>query len=140
MLCGVMLMTAFKEWNSTLAEDCNSFEMLRVTVRTDQLLHIATATNSQIYTRDLEAEAHGWVKTLVLLLKQYHAHHYHFYEKGMTRAMVGLQGLHSNNAFRCSNVSSSVGLKSFCPWCLKLGGNTEMIATYLREVHYQLVL
>ena len=41
--------------------------------------------------------------------------------------MVSLQGLHTSNAFRCSNVSVSAwGLKSFCPWCLKLGGNTEM--------------
>ena len=54
----------------------------------------------------------------------------------MTKAMVGHQGLHSSDTFRCFNMSSSVGLKSFCPWCFKLGGNTETIATHLREVHY----
>ena len=54
--------------------------------------------------------------------------------------MVGLQELHLSDAYRCSNVSSSVGLKSFCPWCFKLGGNTETIATHLREVHYQLAI
>ena len=109
----------------TLVEDCNSFEMYRMTVRTDQLFCIAAATNSQIYTRDMKAKAHGQAKTLVLSLKQYHAYYYHFHEKGMTRAMVVLQGLHSSDTFRCSNVSFSVGLKSFCPWYFKLGGNTK---------------
>ena len=128
------------EQDCTLAEDCNSFEMHRMMVQTDQLLCITAATNSQIYTRDLETKAHGWTKTLALSLKQYHTHYYHCYEKGMTRAMVGLQRLHLNDASRCSNVSSSVGLKSFCPRCFMLGGNTEMIATNLREVHYQLAI
>ena len=54
--------------------------------------------------------------------------------------MVGFQGLHLDDAFRCSNISYSVGLKSFCPWCFKLGGNTEMIATHLQEVHYRLAI
>ena len=124
------------EQNCALAEDCNSFGMHRIMVRTDQLLHIATTTNSQIYTRDSEAKARAWAKTLALLLKQYHAHYYHFYEKGMTRVMVGLQGLHSNNAFRDFYISASVRLKSFCPQCFKLGGTAEVIATHLREVHY----
>ena len=103
-------------------EDCNSFEMHRMTVMTVHLLHIAKATGSKIYTRDSESKVHGWAKTLVLSLKQYHAHYNCFYKKEMTRAMVGLQGLHSSDAFRCSNMSSSVGLKPFCPWCFKLGG------------------
>ena len=120
------------EWDYALVEDHNSFEMCRMTVRTDQLLHIAVATGSQIYTRDLEAKAHGQARTLVLSLKQYHTNY--FYEKRMTRVMVGLQGLHSRDAFRCSNI------KSFSPWHFKLGGNTEMIATHLREVHYWLAI
>ena len=109
-------------------------------VRTDQLLHIAEAINSKIYTWESEAEAHGQTKTLVLSLKQYHAHYYWLYKKGTTRAMVGLQGLHLGDAFRCSNTSFSVGLKSFWPWCFKFGGNTETIATCLREVHYRLAI
>ena len=103
------------EWDCALEKDCNSFEMWKMMVSTSQLLHIAEANNLKIYPVELEATAHGWMKTLVLSLKQYHALYYRLYEKGMTRAMVGLQGLHSSNAFRCSNVSSSVGLKSFCP-------------------------
>ena len=106
----------------------------------DQLLCIAEATGSKIYTTDLVAKIHGRMKTLVLLLRQCHAHYYWFYEKGTTRAMVGLQGLHTSNAFQCSNMSASVGLRSFCPWCFKLGGNTETIATHLREVHYWLAI
>ena len=128
------------EWDCALVEDCSSFDMHRMTVRTDQLLHIATATDSQIYTRDSEAETHGWAKTLLLSLKQYHGHYYHFYEKRMTRALRGLQGLHLSDVFRCSNVSFTVGLKSLCPWCFRLGGNTEMIAPHLREVQYQLAI
>ena len=53
--------------------------------------------------------------TLVLLLKHYHAHCYHSYEKGIARAMIGLQELHSSDAFRGSNVYSSVGLNHFAP-------------------------
>ena len=79
----------------------------------------------EIYTRHSVPEAHGRAKTLVLLLKQYHAHYYWFYERGMTRAIVALQRLHSSNAFWPSNVSASVGLKSFCPWSFKLGGTLK---------------
>ena len=98
-----------------LEEDCNSFKMCKITVRTDQLLHIAEATNSKVYTWELEAEAHGQMKALVLSLKQYHTCYYWLYKKGMIRAMVGLQGLHLGDTFRCSNISSRVGLKLFCP-------------------------
>ena len=82
----------------------------------------------------------GFGKVLVLSLKWFHAHYYRLYEKGTARAMVGLQGLHSSDAFQQLNVLASVGLKSFCPWCLKFGGNTETIATHLREVHYRLAI
>ena len=57
------------KWDHTLEEDCNSFEMCKMMVRTGQLLCIAEATNSKIYTKESEAEAHGWMKTLVLSLK-----------------------------------------------------------------------
>ena len=33
-----------------------------------------------------------------------------------------------------------MGLKSFCPWCLKLGGNTKTIAIHLWEVHYRMAV
>ena len=77
---------------------------------------------------------------MVQLLKQYHARFYHFYEKGLIRAMIGLHGLHSSDTFQCSNIAASMGLKSFFPWCFNLGGNTETITTHLREVHYRLVI
>ena len=109
-------------------------------VRTEQLLHIAEATGSRIHTRESEAETDSQVRALVLSLKQYHTHYYRFYAKGTMRAMVGLQGLHTSNAFRHFNVFSSVRLKCFCPWCFKLGGNTETIATHLQEVHYILAI
>ena len=51
--------------------------------------------------------------------------------------MVSLQELHSGNTFRCPNVSATVGLKAFCPWCLKLGRNTKTIVIHLQEVHYR---
>ena len=59
-----------------------SFEMQRMTTRIDQLLHIAEATGSKIYTRESEAKAHSQAKALVLSLKQYHACYYRFYKKG----------------------------------------------------------
>ena len=58
--------------------------------RTDKLLCIAEATNLKVYIWELEAEAHGQMKALVLSLKQYHAYYYQLYEKGMSRPMVGL--------------------------------------------------
>ena len=85
-------------------------------------------------------ETHGQAKALVLSLKQNHTHYYRFYKRGTTRAMVGLQGLYMSDAFQCSNVSTGVGLKLFCPWCFMLGRNTETIAIHLREVHYHLAI
>ena len=35
---------------------------------------------------------------------------------------------------------ATVGLKSFCPLCLKFGGNTKTIAVHHREVHYRLAI
>ena len=58
----------------------------------------------------------------------------------MTHAMVSLQGLHTDDAFRCPNVSTSMGLKLFCPRCLKLGRNTKTIAIHLWEVHYRMAI
>ena len=57
------------EWDCTPDEDHNSFEMCKVTVRMDQLLHIAEVTNSRVYSHESEAEAHGWVKAPVLSFK-----------------------------------------------------------------------
>ena len=54
--------------------------------------------------------------------------------------MVGLPGLHMSDDFRCSNVLASMGLKSFCPWCLKIGGNTETIVIHLRKFHYRMAI
>ena len=45
-----------REQKCTLVEDCNSFEMSKMMVRTNQLLPIAEATSSKIYTRESEAE------------------------------------------------------------------------------------
>ena len=114
--------------------------MQKMTTRTDHLLSIADTTGSNIYTWESEAETHGKAKALVLSLKQYHTHQYCIHEKGATRAMVGLQGLHTSDAFWHLNVSAGVELKSFCPWCFKLGGNTETIAIHLREVWYHLAI
>ena len=108
--------------------------------RNDQLFHTAEATGSKIYTRESEVETHSKAKALVLFLKQYHTHYYRFFEKGTTRAMMGLQGLHMSISFWHSNVSAGVGLKSFCPWCFKLGRNTETIAIHLRVVCYHLAI
>ena len=67
------------EQKCTLLEDHMSFEMWKMTFRTDQLLCIAEATGTKIYTRELEDTTHGISKNLVLSLKQYHAHYYWFY-------------------------------------------------------------
>ena len=123
-----------------LVEDCPSLEIRQMTTRTDQLLCIAEDTGSEMYTRELEAETHGSAKALLLSLKQFDAQLYRPYKKGTNRAMVGLKGLHSSDAFWHQNISASVGLKSFCLWCFKFGGNTEMISTHLREVHYKLAM
>ena len=123
-----------------LADDHTSFEMRWMATRIDQLIHKAKATGSKIYTRESEAEAQGSGKALVLPLKQFHAHYYRHYKKGTTRAMVDLQGLHLSDAFQCLNMLASMSLRSYCPWHLKFWGNTETIATHLREVHYRLAI
>ena len=128
------------KWKCDLTDDHTSFEIRQMTTMTDQLIHIAKATGSKIYTRESEVRAQGLVRALVLSLKQFHAQYYRFYKKGPTKAMVGLQGLHSSATFWHLNMSTSVGLKSFCPWCLNFGENTETIVNHLREVHYRLAV
>ena len=105
------------KWKHVLADDHTSFEIRRMVTRIDQLLHIAEATGSKIFTRESEAEAQVLAKALVLSFEQFHAHYYRLYEKGTTRAMVGHQGLHSSDAFWHLNVSASMDLKSFFPCC-----------------------
>ena len=85
----------------------------------------------KVYTWELEAEVHGWKKPLVQSLKQFHACFYSLYEKGMIWAIVSFQGLHTSDAFRCPNISASVTLKSFWPWCLKLGGTPKQSLSIL---------
>ena len=87
------------EQKHDLVEDHTSFEMKIMMTRTDQLVNIAKATSSKIYTRESEVGTCSLPKALVLSLKQFRAHFYRHYEKGTTRAMVGLQVLHSSNAF-----------------------------------------
>ena len=128
------------EWKHTLAEDCTAFEMRRMTTRTDQLICIVDATGSKEYTRKSEVGAHRPAKALVLSLKLFHTYFYWLHKKGTTRAMVGLQGLHSSDTLWHLNILANVGHKSFCPWCFKFGGNTEMIATHLSKVHYRLAI
>ena len=130
-----------EEQDLTLKEDFGSFEMDKMTVQTDQLFWFKEATDMKnIHPREHEVDVYGKEKTLVHLLNQFHAHFYWLYEKGMTCAMVGLQGPHSGEALRHPNISSGVGLQSFCPWCFKLGGNMETITIHLWEVHYWMVI
>ena len=128
------------EQELSLKEDHHSFEVNKMTDRADQLFHIKEATHSKIHTWESETGVQGMKKIIVQLLKQFHACFYQLYEKGMANAMVGLQGLHWGNAFRCPNVSASMGLKSFYPWCLKLGRNTKSIALHLKEVHNRMAI
>ena len=104
-----------------------------MTIRTKQLLWIKETTHSKIYTWESGAKVHGQKKTFVQSLKQFHAHFYQLYEKGMTWAMFGFQSLHTSDAFRCFNVSASMGLKSFAPWCLKLGGTLKQSPSILER-------
>ena len=111
-----------------------------MTTRTDQLLCIAEATVSKIYTRESEMETCSQTEVLVLSLKQFHACYYRLHKKGTTRALVGLQGLHSSDTFWHLNVATGVDLKLFFPWCFKFRGNSKTITTNLREVHYRLAI
>ena len=122
------------------SHDWDSFEMWKMMVRTDQLLCIMDATSSKIHQWGSEAETDGRVKKLIQSLKQYHSRFNCFYEKGSKRAMIGLQGLYSNDTFWCLNIAASMGLKSFFPRSFKFGGNIETIATHLREMHYRLAI
>ena len=119
----------------------SSFDVGRMTFQTNQLLQIKEVANTKnTYPQEYEAEVHRKKKTLVHLLKQFHACYYWLHEKSMTHSMVGLQGLHLGKAFIWPNISAGIGVKSFCPWYLKLGRNTETITIHLREVHYRMVI
>ena len=115
-------------------------QMRWMATRTDQLVHIAKLLAPKFTPRESEVGAQDLVKAFILSLKQFHAHYYRLYEKGTTRAMMGLQGLHSSDAFWCLNMSARVCLKSFYPWCPKFGCNTATIVAHLRKVHYRLAI
>ena len=108
--------------------------------RTDQLLCIAKATGSKIYTMESEAEAQGMVKALVLSLKQFHAHYYRHYKKGqpglwwVSKAYTQVM---SSGILICQQVWawSHSALGDFI-----FGQNTETTATHPREVHYRLAI
>ena len=51
-----------------------------------------------------------------------------------------LQGLYLGDALRCLEISTGVGLNSFCPWSFKLGRKTKTIAIHLQEVHYRMAI
>ena len=87
------------EVKHALAKDRDSLEMQKMMVRTDQLLQMMEATGSKVHQQGSKAETDGRAKKFVQSLKQHHAQFYCFYEKGSTRAMIGLQGLHSNDVF-----------------------------------------
>ena len=128
------------KWDLTLDRDPNSLEVWEMMVCTDELFQIKVAINVRnIYPQEHKVDFDGREKALVQLLKQFHACYYQLYEKGMTHAMMGLQGLHSSDTHKCPHISAGVGLNSFCPWCLKLGRNTETITIHLHEVHYWMV-
>ena len=55
-----------KEQKHSLAEDCTSFKMRRMTTKGNQLLCIDKAIGSKMYTRELEVGPHGTAKALVL--------------------------------------------------------------------------
>ena len=84
-MCGNMTMKLLDQSRSALLWKTTTPLRCKKWVRTNELLCITKATGSKIYTRDAEATTHGWVRNLVLSLKQYHTHHYCFYQKGMTR-------------------------------------------------------
>ena len=72
------------EQEITLKENCTSFKVNKVTVRTDQLLHIKDVIHSKTHIRESEAEVHGQKKTLMQSLKEFHTHFYGVYEKSTT--------------------------------------------------------
>ena len=122
---GHVLAIIRSEQTHALEEDQESFKMQKTAVQMDQLLCITEAIVPKFYHHESETEMERRERKLVLSLKQYYTQFYHFYEKGSTRATVCLQGFHSGDAFHCSNVAASMGLKSFCPWCFKLVGTPK---------------
>ena len=102
------------EWDLTFDKDPSSFHVSKMVVCTNHLLRIKVATNMRnIYTQEHVANIGRKKKALVWSLKQFHTCYYQLYGKGMTCAMVGLQGLHQGNTLKCPSISAGVGLKLF---------------------------
>ena len=72
------------EQELTLEEDHTSFEVNKMTIRTDQLLQIKEATHLKTHWWESQAKVHGWKKTLMQSLKQFHTCFYQLSEKGTT--------------------------------------------------------
>ena len=127
------------EQEMTFREDHTSFKVNKITVRTDQLLQIRghPFKNPHMGIR-------GWgpwpkgnpcaiFKTISCMLLSIIWKWYDLGHGWPPRAI-------NEQCFRWCNVSASRGLKSFFPWCLKLGGNTKTITVHLREVHYRMAI
>ena len=52
----------------------------------------------------------------------------------------GPADLHLSDTLKHPSISACMGHTLFCPWCFKLDGNMETIATHLCEVHYQMTI
>ena len=117
----------------TLKEDLTPFEVNKMAIRTKQLLWIKEATHSKVYTWESEAKIHGPDENSHAISKTIPCTLLLIIWKGYDPGHGWLLGLHISDAFRHSNISTSVGLKSFCPWCSKLGGTLKQSPSILER-------
>ena len=109
----------------TLAADCTSFKMRRMATRTNQLLHMAEATGSKVYTGESEAEGSRPSKGLGPVLETVPHLLLQPLQEGDNQGYGGSPRPTLEWCIPASeHIGKHVGLKSFCPLCFKFGGNT----------------
>ena len=129
-LYGRVTIRSLRQSRSLLSRKIShSFQVNKMMDRTEQLLQIKEATHLKIHSCELEAGVQGRKKTLLQSLRQCHACYYRLVWEGHYLCHSWLVRIAFGQCFQVPlTFPPSVGLKSFCPWCLKLGRNTKTIA------------
>ena len=129
------------EWKFALNEDYSSFEVNKMTVWTEPLIPIkeATGVKKSIFG-SLRPRSKGrrrpccshWNSSMHVSIS--------CMRRAQPMPWLVYIGSIQANPLQQPNISTGVELKSFCPWCFKLGGNTKTIAIHARQVDYRMAI
>ena len=103
-----------------------------MTIRTDQLFESKRPPTQRSTHGSQRPRSMAGRKPLCNLLNNSMHASINYMKRVWPRPWSASKSTYSDN-FRCSNVLASMGLSSFCPWCLKLGGTPKQLPSILER-------